>query len=137
MRQLILAIRDRVQAELGIDQWILHLRPGVGLLPRQGILRVFEVREENLETGIRRIVSCGLAVAVEIPTAQAIEAQVQAMEVGVRLSRAVHCVLVTRDAYRIPGERTIALDVLQRPGQELAWYCQAFLSFEFVSMEGR
>jgi len=137
MRQLILAIRDRVQEELGIDQWILHLRPGAGLLPRQGILRVFEVREENLDTGIRRIVSCGLAVAVEIPATQAVEAQVQAVEVGARLSRAVHCVLVTRDAYRIPEERTIALDVLQRPGQELAWYCQAFLSFEFVAMEVR
>jgi hypothetical protein len=137
MRQLILAIRNKVQEELGIDQWILHLRPGAGLLPRQGILRVFEVREENLETGIRRTVACGLAVAVEIPTTQAIEAQVQAMEVGARLSRAVHCVLVARDAYRIPAERTVALDVLQRPGQELAWYCQAFLSFEFVVLEGR
>jgi hypothetical protein len=137
MRPIILAIRDRVQEELGIDQWILHLRPGAGLLPRQGILRVFEVREENLETGICRTVACGLAVAVEIPATQAVEAQIQAVEVGSRLSRAVHCVLVIRDAYRIPSERTIALDVLQRPGQELAWYCQAFLSFEFVVMEGR
>jgi hypothetical protein len=59
------------------------------------------------------------------------------VEVGSRLSRVVYCVLVTHDAYRIPGERLIALDVLQRPGQELAWYCQAFLSFEFVSMEVR
>lgn len=133
-RQILTTLRDRVTTRFGVTHWVLHLRPGMPLLPGQAVLRVFDCREETMgsERVLVRTASCGLAVAVPVPSGQAVEAQVTALETAIALSDTVQHVLACSPTYRIPDSRVLALDVVQRPGQENAWFCQAFIAFEIT-----